>query len=66
MNGEMAKKKKYTVGQTWGALKKAWKAYKIAKAQNDKEKMKLYATRIRTLQEELGVEKAKFPDLGLT
>jgi hypothetical protein len=57
---------KYTKGQTWGALKKAWKAYKIAKAQNDKEKMKLYAERIRTLQKELGLEPAKFPDLGLT
>ncbi len=55
----------YTKGQTWGALKKAWKAYKIAKAQNDKEKMLEYAKRIRTLQEELGLPKAKFPHLGL-
>jgi hypothetical protein len=58
--------KTYTTGQTWGALKKAWKAYKIAKVQNDREKMLEYAKRIRTLQEELGLEKAKFPDLGLT
>jgi hypothetical protein len=56
---------KYTVGQTWGALKKAWKAYKIAKVQSDKPKMKEYAQRIRTLQDELKIEKAKFPDLGL-
>lgn len=55
----------YTSGQTWGALKKAWKAYKIAKVQNDKAKMKEYATRIRTLQDELKLAKAKFPDLGL-
>ncbi|MEM0288152.1 MAG: hypothetical protein QXR69_03190 [Conexivisphaerales archaeon] len=55
----------YTKGQTWGALKKAWKAYKIAKVQNDKTKMMEYAKRIRTLQEELGVTKAKFPELGL-
>ena len=55
----------YTKGQTGGALKKAWKAYKIAKVQNDKEKMKEYAGRIRTLQSELGVPQAKFPDLGL-
>ena len=55
----------YTKGQTWGALKKAWKGYKIAKVQNDKEKMKEYAGRIRTLQGELGVAQAKFPDLGL-
>ena len=55
----------YTKGQTWGALKKAWKAYKIAKVQKDNSKMKEYATRIRTLQEELNVKKAKFPALGL-
>jgi hypothetical protein len=56
----------YTKGQTWGALKKAWKAYKIAKVQNDKARMKEYATRIRTLQKELGVAQATFPDLGIT
>lgn len=55
----------YTKGQTWGALKKAWKAYKIAKVQKDVEKMKLYAERIRTLQKELGVKQAEFPDLGI-
>jgi len=57
--------KQFDKGQTWGALRKCWKAYKIAKAQNDKEKMLEYAKRIRALQEELGVEKSKFPDLGL-
>jgi len=57
---------KYTTGQTWGALKKAWKAYKIAKVQNDKARMKEYATRIRTLQDELKLSKAKFPELGIT
>ncbi|MEM4311808.1 MAG: hypothetical protein QXX95_05410 [Nitrososphaerales archaeon] len=57
---------KYTKGQTWGALKKAWKGYKIAKAQKDVERMKEFANKIRTLQEELGLEKAKFPDLGIS
>ena len=56
----------YTKGQTWGALKKAWKAYKIAKVQNDRAKMMEYAQRIRTLQKELGLKQAAFPDLGLT
>lgn len=55
----------YSTGQTWGALKKAWKAYKIAKVQGDRAKMKEYADRIRTLQDELKLPKAKFPDLGL-
>ncbi len=57
--------KNFTKGQTWGALKKSWKAYKIAKIQKDKPKMKEYATRIRTLQGELGVKQSEFPDLGL-
>ncbi len=57
--------KSYTKGQTWGALKKAWKAYKIAKIQNDKRRLKEYATRIRTLQGELGIKKSEFPDLEL-
>ncbi|MCL4343924.1 MAG: hypothetical protein QXY52_01405 [Conexivisphaerales archaeon] len=56
----------YNKGQTWGALKKAWKAYKIAKVQNDKAKMLEYAKRIRTLQEELGLPKASFPELNLS
>lgn len=50
----------YSKGQTWGALKKAWKAYKIAKVQNDNSKMKEYAQRIQTLQKELGLKQAKF------
>ncbi len=55
----------YTKGQTWGALKKAWKAYKIAKVQNDNPRMKEYATRIRTLQGELNLDQAKFPEAGV-
>lgn len=57
--------KNFTKGQTWGALKKSWKAYKIAKVQNDKPQMKEYATRIRRLQNDLGVRQAEFPELGL-
>lgn len=56
----------YSKGQTWAALRKAWKAYKIAKVHNDKPNMMKYAERIRALQAELGLEQAKFPELGLT
>jgi len=52
----------YTTGQTWGALRKAWKAYKIAKVQNDSAKMKEYASRIRNLQTQLGVPQTSFPN----
>ena len=50
----------YTTGQTWGALRKAWKAYKIAKVQNDSVRMKEYSQRIRTLQTQLGVPQSTF------
>ena len=55
----------YSPGQTWGALRKAWKGYRIAKVQKDEARMKEYALKIRTLQGQLGVAQAKFPDLGL-
>ena len=54
----------FTKGQTWGALKKSWTAYKIAKVQNDKPKMKEYAERIKTLQKELGLKQAEFGDVA--
>jgi len=56
----------YSKGQTWGALRKCWRAYKIAKVQKDQTKMKEYAERIRALQKELGVAAASFPELGLS
>ncbi|MDA4112573.1 MAG: hypothetical protein OK474_00805 [Thaumarchaeota archaeon] len=55
----------HTTGQTWAALKKSWKAYKIAKVKDEKENMVEYAKRIRSLQKELGVTQSSFPDLGL-
>jgi hypothetical protein len=55
----------YNKGQIWGALRKAWKGYRIAKVQNDNPRMKEYATRIRTLQGQLGVPQASFPNLEM-
>ncbi len=55
----------YNKGQTWGALKKAWRGYKVAKVQANMADMKKYAERIRTLQKELGLAQAKFPNLDL-
>lgn len=57
-----AKSPTFTTGQTWGALRKAWKAYKIAKVQHDTAKMKEYATRIRTLQAQLQVPQSTFKE----
>lgn len=55
----------HSTGQTWAALKKCWKAYRIAKVKGEKENMMEYAKRIRSLQKELGYPQAKFPELGL-
>jgi hypothetical protein len=38
----------------------------VAKIQNNLEDMRKYAERIRTLQRELGLEQAKFPELNLS
>jgi len=56
----------YSTGQTWAALKKCWRAYKIAKIKNEEKDMLEYASRIRSLQKELGVQQAKFPELNLS
>jgi len=56
----------FTVGQSWGALRKAWKGYRIAKVQGDNGKMREYATKIRKLQGELGISVASFPNLGIS
>ena len=40
-------------------------AYKIAKAQGDTPNMLKYAERIRTLQSQLGLSQAHFPEIGL-
>ncbi len=46
-------------------MKKAWRGYKVAKIQKNAADMRKYAERIRTLQSELGLVQAKFPELGL-
>lgn len=55
----------FTEGQSWGALRKAWKGYKIAKVQEDTEKMKEYAKKIRTVQGQLGLKISTFPPLDI-
>ncbi len=61
----MSARGKFSTGQTWGALKKAWKGYKIAKVQKDRAKMSEYAMKIKKLQGELGVKQSSFPELGV-
>jgi hypothetical protein len=56
----------FTVGQSWGALRKAWKGYRIAKVQKDDTKMTEYATKIRKIQGELNIAVSSFPNLGIS
>ncbi|TLY10350.1 MAG: hypothetical protein E6K88_04060 [Thaumarchaeota archaeon] len=62
----VASRGNFTTGQSWGALRKAWKGYRIAKVQSDNVRMKEYATKIRKLQGELGISVASFPNLGIS
>jgi len=55
----------FSVGQTWAALKKAWRAYKIAKAQADTPGLLKHAESTRTLLGELGLPQAHLPESGL-
>ena len=55
----------FSIGQSWGALRKAWKGYRIAKVQGDNTKMTEYATKIRKIEGELGISVASFPHLGI-
>ena len=46
----------YTVGQTWGALHKAWLGYCIALSKNEDENALLYAPIVQNPQRELGIQ----------
>jgi hypothetical protein len=51
--------------ETWGALKKCWKGYKIAKSEGDYEKMEYYAKGVRKFERELNISVTDFPQFGL-
>jgi hypothetical protein len=49
-----------TLSQTWGALRRSWLGFKIAKSNGDLQRMKYYVEGILKLQTELGVTLTKF------
>ncbi len=53
----------FTPGQSWGALRKAWKGYRIAKVQGDNAKMSEYATKIRKTPRRVGNKRCFIPAL---
>jgi hypothetical protein len=55
----------YTVGQTWGALHKAWLGYCIAINKNEDENILLYASIIQKLQRELGIPVREFAEVDM-
>jgi hypothetical protein len=55
---------KYRTTPEWGALRRAWVGYVIAKSQDDDlEKMRKYAIAIRRFQRRLNVAISDFPDI---
>ena len=51
-----------TLGESWGALRKAWLAFKIAKSNGDTQTMRDYARIIRTLQLQMAIPGTIFDD----
>jgi hypothetical protein len=49
----------------WGALRRAWVGYVIAKSQDDLEKMRKYAIVIRKFQRRLNIAISDFLDIGV-
>jgi hypothetical protein len=52
----------YYPNQTYGALKKSWLGYVIAKEHGEWDKLDLYAKRIQKLEKELEIEITDFSD----
>jgi hypothetical protein len=55
----------YYTTQAWSVLKKCWVGFKIAKAQDDFEKIIFYAEGIQKAQKELNLPVENFPNLDL-
>jgi len=53
---------RYTLAQSWAALRKAWLAFKIANSNGDIQTMREYARIIRTLQLQMGIPGTIFDD----
>lgn len=48
-------------GKLWGAMKRAWKGYKIARAQKNKKDMRKYGDAIVEIRKKLGLKREKPP-----
>ena len=50
----------YTLAQSWDALRKCWKGFYISKSKSNSGGMSEYASRIRKLQQEMGIPVTQF------
>lgn len=51
---------KYTLAQSWGAVRRGWLGFKIAKSRGDTARMTYYAEFISKVKSEMGIEKTIF------
>ena len=52
--------------KAWGALRKAWRGYAIAKNKHEYDNMEYYAAVIQKLRRELGLGISSLPGIGLS
>ena len=52
--------------KAWGALRKAWRGYAIAKNKHEYDNMEYYAAVIKRLRRELGLGISSLPGIGLS
>jgi hypothetical protein len=57
----MTKRRRRKGSKLWGALKRAWKGYRIAKIQGDVRKLEYYAEGILKLRKALGLRGKAYP-----
>ena len=50
----------FTLAQSWDALRKCWKGFYISKSKSNPGGMSEYASRIRKLQQEIGIPVTQF------
>ena len=52
-----------SVIKIWNELKENWRIYKRARLEDEFTKMREVASKIRELQDDLGIKQAEFPEL---
>jgi len=56
----MAKSSNYSQGQSWGALRSAWRGYRAALAEGNAKRLEVQKQHINSLQAQLGLKPTRF------